>query len=486
MAIINELIGDFGRYHLWLCFIVFLSRYNVSFHQMAIIFLTAPVQHYCPGTNSTCCSNPVFNKTVFTRTIVTEWNLTCKSDWFKDLTQTIFQFGVFCGSLIFGIASDKYGRRPTLIVSIIIEIFAGIMSSFLPDYWSFSFARWVVGFANGGCITIAYVMVMEYVGHVNRDTVSILINIPFTTGNMIVAGIGYLIRDFSYFLLLISVLNVILLFYICLLPESPRWLLVVNKTEQAIILMEKVAKINKLPTEHIRSKMELYQFEHRTARPRSTALDLFRTPNVRRNITVMSFIWLVCSYCFYGVSYYISHLTGDLFINVLATGGVCTCASIISIPLIKFSKRKTVVIFGNVICSLCLIAIGFVPEGNASLVVGCLGEMHSYIIFIVIYLYCSEMFPTVVRNAAIGICSMMARVGSMIAPFAANLRPYGKWCSPVAFGIFPMISALLCLLFLPETKNCELLMTLEEAEAIGRSTQLRRPDNGIEMEEIEV
>lgn len=117
------------------------------------------------------------------------------------------------------------------------------MSSFLPDYWSFSFARWVVGFANGGCITIAYVMVMEYVGHVNRDTVSILINIPFTTGNMIVAGIGYLIRDFSYFLLLISVLNVILLFYICLLPESPRWLLVVNKTEQAIILMEKVAKM---------------------------------------------------------------------------------------------------------------------------------------------------------------------------------------------------------------------------------------------------
>lgn len=80
----------------------------MSFHQMAIIFLTAPVQHYCPGTNSTCCSNPVFNKTVFTRTIVTEWNLTCKSDWFKDLTQTIFQFGVFCGSLIFGIASDKW------------------------------------------------------------------------------------------------------------------------------------------------------------------------------------------------------------------------------------------------------------------------------------------------------------------------------------------------------------------------------------------
>ncbi|CAG5027897.1 unnamed protein product [Parnassius apollo] len=78
------------------------------------------------------------------------------------------------------------------------------------------------------------------------------------------------------------------------------------------------------------------------------------------------------------------------------------------------------------------------------------------------------MFPTVVRNAAIGISSMMARVGSMIAPFVAGLRPHGKWCAPVAFGVFPIIGALLCLM-LPETKDCELLMTIEEGEALGQN-----------------
>lgn len=73
------------------------------------------------------------------------------------------------------------------------------------------------------------------------------------------------------------------------------------------------------------------------------------------------------------------------------------------------------------------------------------------------------MFPTVVRNAALGICSMMARVGAMLAPFVANMKQYGKWCAPVAFGIFPIVAALLCLM-LPETKDCELLMTIEEGE----------------------
>lgn len=181
----------------------------------------------------------------------------------------------------------------------------------------------------------------------------------------------------------------------------------------------------------------------------------------------MSFTWLVCSYCFYGMSQYISHLTGDIFINVIASGSVCLTATLVSIPLMKFFPRKALVVVANLLCSVCLLIIAVVPEGKVSIVLGCTGVLFSFMVFVVAYLYCSEMFPTVVRNAALGITSMMARVGAMVAPFVAGLRPYGKWCAPVAFGIFPLLAALLCLL-LPETKDCELLMTLEEGEAFGK------------------
>ncbi|KAJ8716709.1 hypothetical protein PYW07_003336 [Mythimna separata] len=242
---------------------------------------------------------------------------------------------------------------------------------------------------------------------------------------------------------------------------------------------------NKLPTEDIRQKVESYQFEHRHATPKSSVLDLFRTPNIRKNIMIMSFAWLVCSYCFYGVTYYISHLTGDVFINVVATGSVCLIGCIICIPLIKFSNRKSVVVSANLTCSFCLFIVGFVPQGKGSLVIGCISELLCYIIFIVLYLYCTEMFPTVVRNAAIGICSMMARVGAMIAPFSAGLRPYGKWCAPVAFGIFPMLAGVLCLL-LPETKDTELMNSIEEAEELGRnSSPIERTSNDFSVAEGE-
>ena len=152
----------------------------------------------------------------------------------------------------------------------------------------------------------------------------------------------------------------------------------------------------------------------------------------------------------------------------------------------KFSKRRTIMVAGNILCSLCVFVVGFVPEGIASVVIGCIGELLCYVVFIVVYLYCTEMFPTIVRNAAIGICSMMARFGAMIAPFAAGLRPYGKWCAPVALGLFPMAAGLLCLL-LPETKDCELLNTIEEAEALGKKLpQTPRTNNDVNITDTEV
>lgn len=180
------------------------------------------------------------------------------------------------------------------------------------------------------------------------------------------------------------------------------------------------------------------------------------------------------------MAHYISHLTGDVYENVVASGCVCLFACLVAIPLMKFLKRRTMVILANVASSFCLLIIAVLPEGKASLVFGIVGVLFSYMIFVIIYLYSSEMFPTVVRNAAFGVCSMMARFGSMIAPFVAGFRPYGQWCAPVAFGTLPLISAFLCLL-LPETKDCELMMTLEEGEAFGKRQSRRTETNNMEI-----
>lgn len=92
-------------------------------------------------------------------------------------------------------------------------------------------------------MVIGFVLLMEYVGIMYRDALSALFHVPFTMGHIALALFGYYIRDYTHLQLAISVVNMILLFYICILPESPRWLLAINKSSKAIALMERVAKL---------------------------------------------------------------------------------------------------------------------------------------------------------------------------------------------------------------------------------------------------
>lgn len=90
--------------------------------------------------------------------------------------------------------------------------------------------------------------------------------------------------------------------------------------------------------------------------------------------------------------------------------------------------------------------------------------------FPTVYIYSGELFPTVVRNIGVGTSSMCARIGSMIAPFIATLNVVHFWIPPLIFGIMPLVGAILCYT-LPETLDCQLPDTIEEAERFknGRS-----------------
>lgn len=104
-------MGSFGKYHLFLCLALFLVKFPVAFHQMAIMFLSPNVEYTCADTeNQTTpcpCANPVYDKTLFENTIIIEWDLICNKRWLNSFTQTLFQLGTLLGSVFFGMASDR-------------------------------------------------------------------------------------------------------------------------------------------------------------------------------------------------------------------------------------------------------------------------------------------------------------------------------------------------------------------------------------------
>lgn len=197
---------------------------------------------------------------------------------------------------------------------------------------------------------------------------------------------------------------------------------------------------------------------------------------MRKNIIAMSYNWLSCSYCFYGVSQYVGQLTGNVFINVLCSATVTLIGTFLSIPLMNIIGRRKILIIFNALCALCLFILAIMPEGIGSVIFASIGVVASFITFVVVYLYCIELFPTVVRNAAVGFSSMMARVGSMIAPFVVALRTNGTWMPPTVFAVAPLIACAVSFL-LPETKGCQLMTTIEEGEAFGKKVKSGKSSN---------
>lgn len=56
-----------------------------------------------------------------------------------------------------------------------------------------------------------------------------------------------------------------------------------------------------------------------------------------------------------------------------------------------------------------------------AMVLSTLGKVNVSAAFAVMFLYSGEIFPTVIRNSALGIAAFFARVGGMIAPYIIDI-----------------------------------------------------------------
>lgn len=55
------------------------------------------------------------------------------------------------------------------------------------------------------------------------------------------------------------------------------------------------------------------------------------------------------------------------------------------------------------------------------MVLALVGKLGAAAAFAIVYVYSSELFPTVVRNGALGAASMFARAGGMISPYISDM-----------------------------------------------------------------
>lgn len=312
---------------------------------------------------------------------------------------------------------------------------------------------------------------MEIVGTQYREAVSVMYQIPFNLGHLTLPLFAYYFRDWHDLQLALSLPSIVLISYYWLIPESPRWLFTVGRTDDSAIVLEKAAFSNKLPIDSIKSDIEKHSLNMHGSQKiiaRGNIVDLFRTPNMRIKTLAMCFNWFVCGLAFFGVAQYIGQAGGDIFANVAISAAVELPGTFICMYTMKRFGRKGTLIASNTLCGICMLLIAIIP--SAQVILATIAIIGMSISFPTVYLYAGEIFPTVVRNVGVGTASMVARVGSMIAPFLLSMKYYSISLPPIILGIIPIIGALL-VLFLPETCGQPLPATIEDGENFGKKVK---------------
>merc|ERR1712110_900128 len=177
-------------------------------------------------------------------TIVSDWNLVCDRTALLSTVQGSYMGGVFVGCLFWGWASDKFGRRPSILVASLIQIISTVVAAFSPNYIMFIFFRFIIAFSVSSVFECAFVLVMEIVSPELRTPFGIMTQFPFAIGVCILPLVAYFIRDWNHLQLAISLPCLVLTSYYWFMPESPRWLIQARKFTEAKAVLTEAAKEN--------------------------------------------------------------------------------------------------------------------------------------------------------------------------------------------------------------------------------------------------
>uniref|UniRef100_A0A8C4WCX0 Solute carrier family 22 member 8 n=1 Tax=Gopherus evgoodei TaxID=1825980 RepID=A0A8C4WCX0_9SAUR len=417
-----------------------------------------------------CTEGWTYDRSMFTSTIITEWDLVCNLQKFQQMAQSIYMAGVLVGALVLGGLSDRFGRKAMLIWSFLQLAVMGTCTAFASSYISYCIFRFLGGMALSGFGLSTACLIVEWIPTEFRTITIATTGFVYTLGQILLAGLAYGIPDWRWLQLTVSLPFFFFLIYSWWFAESARWLVLAGKDDRAVKVLQRVARMNgkweegeKITTEILKSKM---QKELSTVKSSYTISDLVRTPAIRQIFCCLSIVWFSTSFSYYGLAMDLQNFGVSIYLIQLIFGAVDFPAKVVVTISMSYIGRRISLSAFLLLAGLVIIANIFVPRElqivRTSLAVigkGCLSAA-----FNCVFLFTTELYPTPIRQTGLGFGSTMARVGGIVAPLAKMLDDYFTFLPPVVYGAAPIISGIVATL-LPETLNQLLPDTVEEVES---------------------
>lgn len=427
-----------------------------------------------------------------------EWGLSSNQE--SMITSVVFA-GMLIGAYSWGAVSDKFGRKKGFLVTAIVTSGAGMFSAIAPNYASLLVFRFFVGVGLGGGPVLSS-WFLEFVPAPSRGTWMTVFSAFWTVGTILEASLAWLVMPslgWRWLLVLSAVPSSFLLVFYSKTPESPRYLCLRGRTDDALHILQKIAIVNQtelpsgislsdhqanrvtwVPSEDVHL-LSASKDENETSDNMGSdvqtggSIFMLLSPNLLRSTVLLWAVFFGNAFSYYGLVLLTTELSSK---NSSCTGTHSTSTNsadvsyedvfiasfaefpglLVSAAIVDKLGRKGSMSSMFFICCLLLLPLAF--NHSQGLVTPLLSGARICITasFTIMYIYAPEIYPTSVRTTGVGVASSMGRIGGMLCPLVAVSLTHDchRTAAILLFVAVIFVSGVCVVLFPLETKGRDL------------------------------
>jgi SP family galactose:H+ symporter-like MFS transporter len=398
---------------------------------------------------------------------------------------SILATGGIVGALLSGLFARFLGRKRSLLFAGFIFTAASAYSAMLPPLPVLSACRFALGFGVGVASFVVPLYLSETAPASIRGSMGTLFQLMITIGIFLISLTNVMIaRAFTnpatslpLMFLTITLFAALMFFGGFILPESPRWLMLKGRKEQAITVLRKTMNTQ----QEIDNEIE--EIEQALHGPQGAGIGIITRGYFFKVLVVGVLLQMFQQLV--GINmmiYYSPTIFGYAGMHgLLAAMTVPTVNMLFTFPAIRLVEkwgRKKLLYVGAVVMLITMVAAGAAfqsiggvtdPSTIGSTTKGVL--LISAILYIfgfavswgpVAWIVCSEIFPLEGREVGMTITTMVnwTFAGLVMANALSFMQAHGNASIFYVFAGFCVLAIVFVAMFVPETKG----ITLEEME----------------------
>lgn len=352
--------------------------------------------------------------------VTREWNLTTAQAGF--IGTAIF-LGMLAGAWFWGTISDYIGRRTGFQATVLIDSLFGFLSALSPSYLWLALLRGLTGFGVGGTLPVDYSIFAEYLPTKQRGRYLVYLESFWALGSLVGAGLAWLLVPTAGWRVLLAVSAVpgLMIYFIRRhVPESPRYLLVTGREDEAHRVLQQMAEENSAPVTIDRVHVE-------PRRQRAT-IPMLWTSTYARTTLMLWLVWFCISLGYYGVFIWLPSVLVARGFDFMQTYGYVFLMALAQIPgylsaayLVERSGRRATLAVYLILSGVFTLLFATVSSAAGIILAASLMSFFSLGAWGALYAYTPELYPTEIRSTGMGWASGMSRIAGAIAPVLGGL-----------------------------------------------------------------